>query len=336
MKRVLTIFVLAFCFADCSADSPKPIRTIDLSAVATKASECDGRRVVFPNRALWIDDEHLVVWLISTCVSHDVQKQKSVHELVFIGSEGGTQVLQPADVSGFSHGPANTVLVGHGATVDVMQPNLRIKQSIQCPEIKPCAIYPSPSGSSESDFAICSTTKPTEHCVFYKGLPAERLPQAIDLPMDNRAIPTDPYPNIANAESIPTSPYSRTAWRVSENERWFFDVHGALTSLSASRSTALVSSEQWCPKNSNCTGDVSVSKPRRFLATCVGAHFYTDGDLDSIFGYSRIALFDVTSKRMLFRLDGPAYTSATLSPEGRLIATIHRGRKIEVRLYRVD
>lgn len=338
MKRVLTILALVFCLADCRAFALKPFRTIELSAFAPKASECDGSWVVFPNWSVWIDDENLVVWLISSCASQDPQKRKSLNELVFVNSDGKAQVLQKADNLRLSRGPAGTVLVGHGATVDLVKPNLQVGQSIECPDNKLCAVFPSPLGSSESDFALCSIVSPTEHCDLYKGLPAARLSEhRIDLPAPDGEIPKDPYPNVALTERISTSPYSHTAWRVGETEVWYFDNHGILTNSNAGRFPAPVSSQQWTPKDSNCTGEVSAIKPGRFLATCVGTHFYTDGDLDAIFGYSRIALFDVTSKQMLARIDGPAYTSAALSPDGRQIAVIHRERvRIRLRLFRVD
>ena len=47
--------------------------------------------------------------------------------------------------------------------------------------------------------------------------------------------------------------------------------------------------------------------------------------------HANIALFDVASRQIL--ASGPAYTSAVLSPSGKLVAVEHE-RKI--RLYRVD
>lgn len=122
----------------------------------------------------------------------------------------------------------------------------------------------------------------------------------------------------------------RAEWKVTESDSWYFDPHGILTSL---KSGAPVTQERWTPEGCYCTGELSVSKPRRFLATCIGTHFYTDGDLDSIFGYSRIALFDVDSRRMVWHINGPPYISTALSPSGKQIAIEHLG---EVSLYRVD
>ncbi len=329
------LVILASCVVNFKAETPKPFRSVDLTQHVPLATDCDNRSI-FPNDALWIDNEHLVVWLITICKSHE-GKWNSTNELLFVASKGTTQVLQPGVMGGLSRGPKDTILVGHGSAVDAVRANLQVVQTLQCPEPKPCAIYPAPSGSTDSDFALCSTSRPTEHCVLYKGIPAERLSQMRDVPMSNGVIPESPYPNVAIGSGLPSSSHADTAWRVSENEVWFFDAHGVLTSLSVARSTAPVSSERWCPKDSSCDGEFSfISK--RFLASCVGAHLYTDGEFDSIFGYSRIALFDVPSKRLLLRIDGRPYTSATLSPNGKRVATIHRGSdtKIEVKLYQVD
>lgn len=337
MRKLLLILALAVCLTDSNASAITPFKTLDLSDFAPKPSWCDGSWVVFPNTAIWIDDKNLVAWLITTCTPEDRQKSKSLSELVFVTSDGKTQVLQVTDTLRLGRGPAGTVLIGRGATVDLMKPNLQIEQSIECPGEKVCAVFPSPSGWDKSDFALCSVVSSSERCDFYKGVPAQSSEPGADLPTQGAGIPRDPYPDVALEEGISASPYSRRAWRVGDDEVWYFDKQGTLTGSRTGRSPAPVSSERWTPKDGNCSGEMSAIKPRRFLATCVGAHVYTDGDLDSIFGYSRIALFDVTSKQILTRIDGPAYTSATLSPDGRQIAVIHRERvKIRLRLYRVE
>ena len=55
--------------------------------------------------------------------------------------------------------------------------------------------------------------------------------------------------------------------------------------------------------------------------------------LDALFGYSWIALFDVRTRKILARIDGPIYVTAFLSPSGKIIA-VRKGDK--VKLYRVD
>jgi hypothetical protein len=241
-----------------------------------------------------MDNEHVVIWLLDTCIPQNVQKSKTVQELVVVGSDGVTQHLRNVDMTKLSPGPDNTILVTHDASVDVLGPDLRVLKSIQGTH--------SSSESSNNGPAGCTTASPAN------------------------------YRDIA----IWMHSGSRNAWCLDGRVLWYFDQHGTLTTIDANHVSTPVLSKQWVPKDSNCTGEVSTDKPQRFLASCVGAHFFSDGELDAIFGYSRIALFDVASKRILLRIDGPAFTSATVSPDGRKIATIHRGRKITLRLYDVN
>ena len=209
-----------------------------------------------------------------------------------------------------------------------------VHQTIQCPTRVACDLYAPSANLPDSDFAICSENKPTETCDFYKGNPAKLLQgRTTVVPMFKGIFPVSPYQNVRIPEQTQSYPFPQTAWPGSGSDLWYFDPQGVLTILKADRSTAPVTALPWTPKDSACTGELSSADPRRFLAICIGAHFYSDGDLDAIFGYSRIALFDVGSRDFLMRLDGPAYTSAFLSPSGKLIATVHLGR---LRLYRVD
>src|SRR5215469_7021142 len=114
MRRLLTILALALSIADCKAKGPEPFKTIDLNKRSPNLSECDGRWVGwFPLQILWMDDEHLVVSRINSCASDDVHKRKAIEELVFIGSDGGTQFVPMSHTIGLSRGPAGTVLVAH-------------------------------------------------------------------------------------------------------------------------------------------------------------------------------------------------------------------------------
>lgn len=250
-----------------------------------------------------------------------------------IDTNGHIRYIRRDDAFAVLRGTAGTVLVGHGNVIDLMDTELRTQQTITCSTEKaPCSLFTPPS-SADSDFAVYSQTASFQNCNFYRGQPAARAPeQASSFPITNGVAHT-PYKEVTLPDTIQTSTYNRAAWRVSKSETWYFDKRGELTSLNVDGATSPVSTEQWTPKESNCTGDPSTSEPRRFLAICVGTHFYTDGELDAIFGYSRIALFDVASRRILTRIDGAAYTFAASSPSGKLIAVTHDKK---VRLYRVD
>lgn len=79
-----------------------------------------------------------------------------------------------------------------------------------------------------------------------------------------------------------------------------------------------------------CKGQLSDASPRRFLATCVGTHWYSDGMFDNIFGFSHTVLFDVAKNSVMGKIDGSAFIESALSPSGRKIAVL-KGAK--VRLY---
>lgn len=213
------------------------------------------------------------------------------------------------------------VLSNNGTQVSLVDWSLRVDQILECPPgTKACAIFVSPATTSGSDFALCSNVAPAEICDFYRGNPALRISEDR---FSLRAIAANPY----------DQPPALRGWRVGQSETWYFDDHGRLAARDSKGGGRLVSSEHWTPDYSDCTGELSAHAPHRFLAVCLGAHFYTDGALDNLFGYSRIALFDVASQSILAHINGPAYTWAALSPSGKLIAVLHGDR---IRLYRVD
>ena len=313
---------------------PRPFQTIRLDALKPDPHGCDVKWRTFVNQMVWTDEDHLVAWLIFFCDSPSTKDRKSPTELAVFDTAGHVRSVWSDFAFGFLPGPSGTLLVGHGGEANLLDHELRTQETMKCPmENVVCSIFIPPSRSSNSDFALCSYTSIEESCRFYQGLPSKLvLDRKLDTPPSN-GIPTDPYKREIFQAAGSVVPDNRSAWKVSSSGRWYFDNHGRLTSQDSNGQIAPVSEEKWTPDYSNCTGDLSVSEPFRFLATCVGAHFYTDGALDGLFGYSRIALFDVASRQILARIDGPAYTSAILSPSGKLIAVEHEER---IHLYRVD
>jgi hypothetical protein len=137
----------------------------------------------------------------------------------------------------------------------------------------------------------------------------------------------------ASASPLREDPFTHTAndtWQVSQSEKWLFK-GGHLTRVSTDGNISLVDPTNFIGDNGgSCAGQLSEDSPRRFLATCVGTHWYSDGMFDNIFGFSRTLLFDVTTKAIIRRIDATAFISAALSPSGRKIAIL-KGEK--VRLY---
>jgi hypothetical protein len=218
--------------------------------------------------------------------------------------------------------------------VDLLALDLQQRQSISCPVAQqPCAVYVPATLNADSDFSVCSVSADLEECRFYRGFPAAEIPRSAARIAIPSGIPHTPYEQLFYPGTGEISPQDRSAWKVSSSEIWYFDSENILTSRKSDGTITPVAAEQWTPKGSNCTGELSSSEPHRFLATCVGAHIYTDGDLDVLFGYSRIAIFDTASRRILARINGRAYTWAALSPKGKQVAVLHDGK---VSFYRVS
>ncbi len=119
---------------------------------------------------------------------------------------------------------------------------------------------------------------------------------------------------------------SSSSWRVSQSENWLFK-GGHLTRIGADGKSSLVSPTDFVgDQGGGCGGELSEELPRRFLATCVGTHWYSDGMFDSIFGFSHVVLFDVSTGNIIGQVDGSAYISSALSPSGREIAILKAKR----------
>ena len=332
--RILVILFLTSALPALGAEKLKAFASVDLDATVTDAGTCAAKWKTFTNRLLWIDQSHLAVQRLQYCYSQDSKSPKSSLEVVLVETNGHRDSIRRDEMFGPLRGPNGTLLVGHGSQVDLLGLDLRSHQSIRCPIAEAhCAAYVPTLSNVDSDFALCSISTDVEKCSFYRGFPAEEVPQhGMSIAITN-GFPHTPYEQIPYPGTAKSSPQDRSTWKVSSSETWYFDDKSVLTSLGTNGATSAVVTEAWTPEGSNCTGELSTSEPHRFLVTCIGTHFYTDGDLDFIFGYSRIALFDVPSRRLIARVDGRAYTWAALSPEGNLIAVLHGDK---VNFYRVD
>lgn len=332
--KFLILLFVAYTLPTFGAERPKPFQVIRLDALKPDPQGCDVKWRTFVNQMVWTDDDHVAVWLIYFCDSRGAKDQKAPTEIAIFDTTGHSHSVWSGFTFGFLPGPSGTLMVGQRSEVDLLGQDLRNQQTLKCPrEDAACSIFVPKRAPSNSDFALCSYTRTAEGCDYYQGLPSKMVLQRELNAAPSNGIPVDPY-ELENLQTAnPTLPNNRHAWNVGSSERWYFDDHGRLTSLDSKRQAVPVSAEKWTPDSGNCTGDLSVAKPFRFLATCVGAHVYTDGEFDALFGYSRIALFEVASRQILARIDGPAYTSASLSPSGKLIAVEHEGK---IRLYRVD
>lgn len=332
--RILVILLLAYALPALGAEKPKAFASVDLGATATDAGTCSVKWRTSVNRLFWVDQNHLAVQRLQYCSSEEPKSRKSSVEVLLVETNGHVGSIRRDEMFGPLRGPNGTLLIGRGSQVDLFGLDLRSRQSLHCPITdKRCALYVPTLLNADSDFALCSLSADVENCGFYRGSPAEEMPQhAMNFAIAN-GIPHTPYETVPYPGTAERSPQDRSTWKVNPSEIWYFDNKDVLTSLGLNGTPSPVATESWTPEGSNCTGELSTSEPHRFLATCIGTHFYTDGDLDGILGYSRIALFDVSSRRTLARIDGRAYTWAALSPDGNLIAVLHGDK---VNFYRVN
>jgi hypothetical protein len=181
------------------------------------------------------------------------------------------------------------------------------------PLSRSCGISLDQSSAASADFALRSSSDQSQQfCDFYTGWPATKSRQT-GLP-----VRVDPFTRAA-----------ANSWQVSPSENWLFK-GGHLTRVNSDGSNSLVNPTDFVGDNGGgCKGQLSDAPPRRFLATCVGTHWYSDGMFDNIFGFSHTVLFDVTTNSVIGRIDGSAFIESALSPSGRKISIL-KGEKIHL------
>lgn len=331
---VILSFIVSSSFR-LSAEAPRPFKTIDLNRARITAQGCENKWKDWLTRVIWLDEQHFAVALWAAgCPSDSPSGGSTIVVAVFdmAGSLQGS--IHRDDLTTFAKGPRGTLVGSSWRNAEIFGADLKVEQIFDCPaNSEPCGISLAPGdgqrdgpsdGSREglgSEFALCSGVSGHQLCDYYRGRPAMKVSSANDTASEA----TDPYTGLAVSGF-------RAAWQVSAAETWTFK-GGTLTRIGADGASSAVSAENFVGTNGGgCDGQMSGSEPRRFLAVCRGAHWYSDGMFDSIFGFSRVVLFEVPSGRQITRLDGPVAVNAELSPSGKSLAVV-RGSKI--RLYDV-
>jgi hypothetical protein len=294
-----------------------------------------GWLAVWGRGLFWIDEEHIATSQTYVCRSPGSRPAYSTELSVLDMNAAVSNRSRGIDsISRIRSGLPGSLLVTEGDFVNVLDNRLQVKQTLPCPiQGKPCVIYRSNSTDSDSDFVICSISKNENDCGFYRGLPYQKVSESKIVKASSKFVADDPYQDLAiSGGSVP--PHQGSVWKIASSELWYFDLFGTLSAIDSRGVTSRIAPENWenWRGESGCHGDLSSSEPRRFLVTCGGVYFYTDGDLDSIFGYAKIAVFDVSTRRLLARFSGRANTTAALSNSGKVVAIAH---KKELRLYRV-
>jgi hypothetical protein len=317
--KELAFGVVAGCsiLSNATAQSLKPSKVIDLAHVKIAGSACEASLPSGFSNIQWLDDSRLLAstyW--ARCDDGTPANAKTFEtEAVLFDVRGTILATAHSHASLYTKGPYGTVAALQNGAVELLDDQMRSVQAIPCPNrLETCGISLDQSSPASADFAFCSSSDQIQQlCDFYKGWPATRVRQN-ELPARE-----DPFTHIAV-----------NTWQVSANENWLFR-GGHLTRVEAGGSSSLVNPTNLVGDNGgNCNGQLSEASPRRFLATCVGAHWYSDGMFDNIFGFSHTVLFELTTGNIIGRVDGSAFIESALSPSGRKIAIL---KDKKVRLY---
>lgn len=333
--RLTACFVLALSLPAWSAEKPKLLKV--LRQTTEPEGKCEtGWKRAWGSGLFWIDEEHIAASQTYSCTTPHSTRSEYSTELTILdtNASGPARSRRVGSVSGIQPGPSGSLLVAEGDVVSVLDNDLQVEQTLPCPvQNARCTIYRSNSATSDSDFAICSNAKTKTDCVFYRGLPCQEVSESkIEKPPSRKFVSPDPYQEMAiSGMSVP--PHQGGVWKVTPSELWYFDAVGTPFAIDSNSVTTRISRENLLRDGGGCRGELSGSEPRRFLAICGGVSFYTDGALDSLFAYTRVALFDVATRKLLARFSGGAKTAAALSRSGKLVAIAH---KKEVRLYEVN
>ena len=284
MKVWLCTFIL-FLPSFSAAQPPKAFKTIDLNKANIPGSTCKIELQDGSSSVMWLDDQHLMASSFSARCSSGSSVPAVAAEAVVFNITGSVQAAdRRSGAMFFSKGPRGTVAALGSGEIELLDAQLQRQQTIKCPNSsKGCGITLAPNAAVGSEFAVCSTVDQQQQiCDFYAGWPAVTSRQT-------KSQPGNPYSHLVDG-----GPH--TAWQVAPGESWFFN-NGRLMAVDADKAPSPVSSEDFVGKEGGgCDGHLTEVEPKRFLAVCVGTHWYSDGMFDAIFGFSRVVLFDVSTK----------------------------------------
>lgn len=322
MKVAAFVCTFGVSFSRLLAGQPGgPFKTIDLSGVKIAGFACQVKFRDGLSRVIWLDEQRLAVsspWV--RCSSAPRIGVSATAAVVFdvTGSVEAT-TRRPAVMS-FSKGPRGTFAALSTGEIELLNAQLQRQQSIECPNSsEPCDIILAPNSAFDSEFAVCTCLdKERQACDFYRGWPAVPFRRT-------QSQPEDPYSHVVKG--------GPPGWLVGPGEMWFFHDR-RLTASDANQVLSTVTSEDFVGTNdSGCRGQISAVEPRRLLVMCTGIRLDTDGTFDAIFGFSRVVIFDVSTRTLIKRIDGPSFISAAISPSGKKVAILKGGK---VRLYEVN
>jgi hypothetical protein len=223
MKSVASIFVLGISLSiPLIAQSPTPLKTIDLNKIKFQGQACKSKWGDGFSQVLWVDDQHLAVFLLAASCSGGAAPLQPSAEVAVFDSAGLAQAAAHLDgIISVSRGPRGTIAALSWGKIELLDTQLRLKQRLDCPN--GCGITLSPRSAFDSEFALCSTVHAQQVCDFYRDWPAEKVSSTTAA----TSTPENPYTHAANSGHGP--------WQVGGGETWSFD-NGRLTRAGVGKS----------------------------------------------------------------------------------------------------
>jgi hypothetical protein len=293
---LISALIFAACLPARSAVNLKPFQVLRLPETKAVAGACGigWKRELVPGRVLLLDEQHVVVSEHYFCRPSS-RGRAATHgvALIVFDKTGQSHSTFIPGASDALRTASEALVINRRKGVDVLDAELRTEQSLECPV-------------KDAD------------CVVYE--PGQR-PYTSDFAVCSRG------KGGQDCDFYQGLPARKISQRTIEKNDWHMGPYGWLTIPNDTIPPERV------PDNAHCAGAVSILNPERLLYACRGAYVYTDGELDALFGYAKIGLFEFPSGRLLAQINLRSFNAVGMSPSGAVIAV---WRRREVYLYRVN
>lgn len=277
-------------------------------------------------RVWWVDDTTLLVsYLLGPCrkAAYPLRWGNTMLDLEgrTIGSvdrNGEAGVMRPGP-----NGGALEVTTKH--SVQILDQHFTVLKTIDHEGGACCEVFLS---ADRTGLAVCSVS--AEDCRYFGGQTFSEKSRD-DFPRG--------FPELddLNTHRQPQSANDLPEHYLAGDESWFFDRKGNVFRIRQGMKAEKLPSPTATLLDSRCHAFISEEKPDRLLASC-----YDElglGDELPIYAHERLALYDVPSGRVLFKLDPGAGNSVSkLSPDGRRIVVVRGGsfgRSASITIYYV-
>jgi hypothetical protein len=205
-------------------------------------------------------------------------------------------------------GPNGRVLmVVRERSVQVLDPHFAPLKTIDC-EMAHCQTFLS---ADRTGFAICGDPV-KDDCRYFRGATFEKAAFE-DFPGGFPILD-----EITKARSPTATKSESRRYAVTKEESWFFDESGHAFRVKAGGKPEELPSPASTLLKDQCGATLSEEGQNRLLADCVDGIVF--GDELVLYEAKHLALYDVPSGRVLFRLNPSVASRTTLSPDGKRLA----------------